>query len=110
MIRQTGNLGAFVTALFNNNLALLGRALEDVVVEPQRAQLIPGFHKVKAAALSKGALGAGISGAGPSMYALCDNLAQARSITTSMQQVFEQHGIPSNGYASAINTQGAVRL
>ena len=78
-IHQMGSLASFITALYTNDLPLLGRSLHDYVIEPQRKQLIKGFDDVKAAAMDRGALGCSISGAGPSVFALCDSgyLAQA---------------------------------
>ena len=70
-IRQWGNLAALVAALYNGDLQLLGRSLQDVVAEPARSLLIPGFAAVKSAAMAAGALGCSISGSGPSVFALC---------------------------------------
>jgi homoserine kinase len=78
-VLQMGGLASFIVALYTNDLPLLGRSLHDFIIEPQRKQLIKGFDDVKAVAMSRGALGCSISGAGPSMFALCDSgyLAQA---------------------------------
>jgi homoserine kinase len=76
-VQQTANIAAFVTALYNNDDALLGRSLNDVVIEPQRAGLIPAFYDVKQGALDAGALGCSISGSGPSVFALCTDADRA---------------------------------
>lgn len=109
-IQQTGNLGALLIGLYQSDYALIGRALEDVLIEPQRARLIPNFYGVKNAALQAGALGASISGAGPSVFALCEGEAIAQAAGYAMQQAFDAVDVPSQVFVSAINTSGAVRM
>lgn len=106
-ITQTGNLGAFIVSLYQADFKLMSRALEDVIIEPQRAQLIPRFADVKAAALSAGALGCSISGAGPSIFALSDTRKKAEEIGAAMQAVFTDEAIGSDVFISAINQEGA---
>lgn len=107
-VRQSANLAAFLTGLYNDDLALLSRSLRDDIIEPQRASLIPGFYDVKAAALQHGALGCTISGAGPSVFALCSSRVVAESVGAAMQSAFKQHDIPGTIYLSAINPDGAI--
>lgn len=107
-ISQTGNAAAFVAALASGDLKLLGRACEDFLAEPYRAELIPGFSLVKQAALDSGALGAGLSGSGPSLFALCADEISARQSVSAMQEVFSQQGITSHPYSGKINTRGAT--
>jgi homoserine kinase len=107
-IEQTGNLAAFVAALFNRDTDLLSRSLRDVIIEPQRARLIPYFYEVQQAALGAGALGCSISGAGPSIFALCDRLTTARACGDAMAAVFERAGIAREVFVSLINTTGAT--
>jgi len=109
-IRQTGSLASFITALYTNDLPLLGRSLEDHIVEPQRKQLIKGFDDVKKAALDRGALGCSISGAGPSVFALCDSGYLAQAAGQGMQEAFALHGVSSQLYVSPINQDGVVIL
>ncbi|PHI20574.1 homoserine kinase [Lewinellaceae bacterium SD302] len=109
-IAQSGNLASFVAALFTNDLMLLSRSLQDVMVEPQRKQLIKGFDDVQSAALKSGALGCGISGAGPSIFCLCDSGYLAQSAGQAMQQAFASHSIESQLYVSPINQQGVIVL
>ncbi|SEQ30328.1 homoserine kinase [Neolewinella agarilytica] len=109
-IRQTGSLASFITALYTNDLPLLGRSLEDHIVEPQRKQLIKGFDDVKKAALECGALGCSISGAGPSVFALCDSGYLAQAAGQGMQEAFALHGVNSQLYVSPINQDGVVIL
>lgn len=107
-VRQSACLAGFVVGCFTSDLDLIGRCLQDVVIEPQRAHLIPGFYDVKAAALEAGALGCSISGAGPSVFALCSNSLIAENAGTGMQEAFRQHGIASDLYLSKVNPEGAV--
>ncbi len=109
-IQQWGNVGAMVAGLMSADFALVGRALEDVVAEPRRAGLIPGFHAVRAAAAAAGALGAGISGAGPAVFALCDGADVAFRVAAAMQVAFREAGLESQRYVSSINPSGAQRL
>ncbi len=110
MVQQTGSVGGLVTALFTSDLELLQRSLRDVVIEPQRSKLIPGFTQVQESAMKAGALGCSISGAGPSIFALCGNSFVAENAGTAMQQVFAEKGIESDLFLSGINQAGAVLL
>ncbi|ACF13340.1 homoserine kinase [Chloroherpeton thalassium ATCC 35110] len=89
-VRQWGNVGALVAGLLRCDYELIGRALEDVVAEPVRAPLIPGFYDVKHAALDAGALGGSIAGSGPSIFAFSDSLAKAETIAKAMQETFRK--------------------
>jgi homoserine kinase len=107
-IRQWGNLAALVAALFNGDLQLLGRSLQDVVAEPARSLLIPGFAEVKAAALAAGALGCSISGSGPSVFALCATTEISAACGAAMTEAFRQAGLPSDLFLSTVNAKGPV--
>ena len=107
-VRQWGNLAALVAALYNGDLALLGRSLQDVVAEPARSLLIPGFMTVKKAALAAGALGCSISGSGPSVFALCASPEAARNAGNGMAGAFKAAGLGTDVYISAVNTAGPV--
>lgn len=107
-IRQSANLAAFVLGLFNGDLGLVGRSLNDEIVEPQRAGMIPGFYDVKEAALLQGALGCSISGAGPSVFALCANSLIAENVSLAMQAAFAKHRLESQVFCSPVNQEGAV--
>lgn len=109
-IRQSANVAAFVTALYEADYALMGRCLRDDVVEPQRAGLIPGFYDVKEAAMITGALGCSISGAGPSMFALSTRETTAHQIGETMMAAFGKHGIKSELFVSMVNEKGAEVL
>ena len=105
-IRQWGNLAALVAALYRGDLPLLGRSLQDVVAEPVRSVLIPGFPAVKAAALAAGALGCSISGSGPSVFALCDSLDGATGVAAAMHDAFSAAGLDSDVFVSAREREG----
>ncbi len=107
-VRQSGNIAALIVALFNSDIPLIGRCLHDEIIEPQRAGLIPGFYAVKDAAMMAGALGCSISGAGPSVFALCANSLIAENAGEGMRKAFEENGLQAEVYRSAINQEGAV--
>ena len=105
-IQQWGNLGAFVSALYTNDYDLLSRSMKDKVIEPYRAMLIPRFHEVKAAALHAGALGSGISGSGPSIYALSKGMDIAKQVGESMKKQFDDLELEYEVHLSKINNEG----
>ena len=107
-VRQSANVGAFIVGLFNGDIGLIGRSLKDEIIEPQRAGLIPGFYDVKDAALSEGALGCSISGAGPSVFALCANSLVAENAAQAMQKAFAANKVESEIFLSPVNQEGAV--
>jgi homoserine kinase len=110
VIRQQGNLGAFVAAMYTSDIDLIGRCLQDLLVEPQRAHLIPQFYKMKEAALSAGALGFSISGAGPSMFALCRNSVQAEAVVEAAHRLYKPAKVEIDTFISKINHEGAIRF
>ncbi|UCF97833.1 MAG: homoserine kinase [Spirochaetaceae bacterium] len=109
-VRQWGNLAALVAALFQGDMDLLSRSLQDVVAEPRRGLLIPGFAKVKQTALHSGALGCSISGSGPSVFSLCVSMQKAKAVGRAMQSAFAEVGLDSDVYLSGINQSGPVIL
>ena len=106
---QSGNLAGFIIGLLNSDLDLISRSLKDVIIEPQRAQLIPHFYEVKEAALDMGALGCSISGAGPSIFALSANSIIADRVGIAMKKIFTQANIENHLFVSAINMEGAFK-
>jgi homoserine kinase len=110
MIEQCGNLSGLIVGLQQHNYGLISRSLHDVVIEPQRAKLIPGFGRVKQAAIENGALGCSISGAGPSVFALSRGRDIAKRVGESMQEVFADEGILADVFVSEINKEGAIKL
>lgn len=110
-IATSGNLGAVVAALFGGSARLLGKSMQDAIVEPARAPLIPGFAAVKAAALEAGALACSISGAGPTLFALTDTAEMAPFIARAMQDGFEQAaGLSSQAHIARVDESGARQV
>jgi homoserine kinase len=106
VIWQQANLAGFLTGCFTSDLNLIRVSLEDVIIEPQRMLLIPGFQSVKRAALSKGALGCSISGAGPTVFAWCEEDC-APVVRDAMVAAFELHGLRADQWISPIESVGA---
>ena len=103
---QTAHLAGFISACYTNDLELIRASLEDVVIEPQRQALIPGFARVRGGALAAGALGCSISGAGPSMFAWA--LAeQAGAVCDAMRAAFAQQGLESDHWIVEVDPSGA---
>lgn len=109
VIRQTGNLAAFVAAMYTSDLDLLSRCVQDVIIEPQRAQLIPYFYDLKELAKNHGALGFSISGAGPAMFALCANTLVAENIINDSRRFLTDKNVSSTVFMSNINQEGAFK-
>lgn len=107
--QQWGNVGALVAGLLTSDYDVIGRALVDVVAEPKRAPLIPGFNEVKHAALDSGALGCSIAGSGPSIFAFSSSRETAVAVGSAMQEAFlqSQAGLESDMWVSPICSQGA---
>ncbi|MDJ1471718.1 homoserine kinase [Cytophagaceae bacterium DM2B3-1] len=103
---QWGNTAGLIAGLFKGDYELIGRSLQDVIIEPIRSLLIPGFESIKTAALQAGALGCSISGSGPSIFTLSTSEATAQTVAKAMQQMCSQQGIESEIHVSPINTQG----
>ncbi len=109
-IAQLGNVAGLVLGLCQGDLPLIGSSLEDVIVEPERSVLIPGFSDAKRAALAAGSLGCSLSGSGPSMFALASTDSVAERALKAMAAVFDGIGIESSSYLSPINAFGAKVL
>lgn len=105
-ITQWGNLGGLIAGLYTKDYELMGRSLQDIIVEPARKHLIPNFDFVKNAALEKGALGAGISGAGPSIFALCKGVVTAKNVAKSMSDAYADTRISFDIHISKVNDEG----
>jgi len=105
-ITQWSNVGGLISGLYSNDFDLIGRSLVDLVAEPNRKKLIPLFDDVKQSAISAGALGAGISGSGPSIFALSKNIETAQKVEEAMDTVYKNSGIEYNTYVSHISKTG----
>ena len=107
-ITQWGNLGGFITGLYTNDYDLLGRSLDDVIIEPLRSILIPKFEEVKAAAITNGALGSGISGSGPSIFALSKGKETAEKVAKAINEIYTPTGITFDIHVASINDNGVT--
>ncbi|HEY4881830.1 MAG TPA: homoserine kinase [Steroidobacteraceae bacterium] len=103
---QTANLAGFISGCYTNDLDMLRESFEDVVIERQRAALIPGFGEVRRAALSAGALGCSISGAGPTVFAWCLQ-EHAQAVREAMVREFSAHDLQSDHWVIAVEASGA---
>jgi homoserine kinase len=109
-IKQWGNIAGLVTGFLKNDLDLIGRSLEDVLIEPVRSILIPGFDEVKTNCKKAGALGGGISGSGPSVFMVSKDETTAKAVETEMKKVYDKIGIEYNTYVTTINKKGVEIL
>lgn len=105
-IEQWGNIAGLVAGIQNNDFKLIGRSLNDVIVEPVRSILIPKFSEIKEKSLELGALGGGISGSGPSIFMLSEKEEISHNIAEMMKSVYNEIGIESFVYVSKINPSG----
>ncbi len=105
-IKQWGNIAGLVTGFMKPDYDLIGRSLEDVIIEPVRSILIPGFDELKKGCKEAGALGGGISGSGPSVFMLSKDEATAIAVESVMKGVYNRIGIDYNTYVTTINKEG----
>jgi homoserine kinase len=105
-IKQWGNIAGLVAGFEKGDYALIGRSLEDVIIEPVRSILIPGFDQVKLLSKEAGALGGGISGSGPSLFMLSKDDATAREVEQVMKDVYTNIGIDFKTYVTKLNKEG----
>ena len=105
-IKQWGNVGGLIAGLFHEDYDLIGRSLVDHIVEPIRSILIPGFNEVKSASLKTGALGCGISGSGPSIFAFSKGEEIAKKVQEVMKLVYQKVNIDYDVHVSKINEDG----
>lgn len=109
-VTQWGNVAGLVSGLFLKDYDLIGRSMVDVLVEPTRSILIPDFYKMRSLAMEKGAIGFGISGSGPSVFALTKNAETAQVITDTLQRQLKGININSLAFVSPVNKMGPVIL
>jgi len=105
-ITQWGNVGGLVAGLYTNDYELIGRSLHDEIIEPVRSMLIPGFDLIKKTAYENGALGSGISGSGPSIFALSKGKETAEKIAKAMSAVYDEINLPYEIHVSKVNPDG----
>ena len=105
-IKQWGNIGGLIMGFMKNDCGLISRSLEDVIVEPVRSILIPGFAEVKLKCKNAGALGGGISGSGPSIFMLSKEEETAHKVEEIMKEIYEKIGVDYKTYVTGINSEG----
>ena len=109
-IKQWGNIAGLVAGFIQHDYDLIGRSLEDVIIEPVRSILIPGFDEVKLKCKEAGALGGGISGSGPSIFMLSQHADTARVVESVMKEIYTKIGIDFHTHVTTINQQGVKLL
>lgn len=107
-VRQWGNVAGLVAGFCTGDFNLIGRSMDDYIIEPVRAMLIPNFYTMRDIALENKALAMGISGSGPSVFALCETEQIAQTVVSAMHELLQKDGIDATPYVSAINPQGPV--
>ncbi len=105
-IKQWGNIGGLITGFMKNDCELISRSLEDVIIEPVRSILIPGFDEVKLKCKNAGALGGGISGSGPSIFMLSKEEETAHKVEEIMKEIYEKIGVDYKTYVTGISSEG----
>jgi homoserine kinase len=105
-IKQWGNIAGLVAGMMKQDYDLIGRSLEDVIIEPVRSILIPGFDLVKKRCKEVGALGGGISGSGPSIFMLSKEESIAKQIEYVMTEIYFSLGIDFKTYVTTVNYDG----
>ena len=103
---QTANLAGFISGCYTNDVDMIRETFQDVVIEPQRQLLIPGFAQIRGAAMHAGALGCSISGAGPTMFALCLK-ADAQAVRDAMVAQFAAQNLQVDDWIVAVQSEGA---
>lgn len=106
-VSQSANAAGLILGLMKSDFKLIGNCLKDAIAEPVRAVFIPGFDQLREEIRSVGALGGGISGSGPTMFALCNDLNVAARTGEVMKEHFARHQLKSDLYVSPLNAQGA---
>lgn len=104
---QSGNVAGLVAGLYESDFELISRSLRDVIAEPYRAVLLPGFYEVREALKAAGALGMGISGSGPTLFALSKGKETAKAMAEAAEKIYQGIGLGVDVYFSEINTKGA---
>ncbi|WP_430928683.1 homoserine kinase [Polaribacter marinivivus] len=105
-VTQWANVGGLISGLYSNNYELISNSLKDVIVEPHRKKLIPFFDEVKSAAIKAGALGAGISGSGPTIFALCKGDEITEQVYNAIEKSYRNKNIDFEMYTSKVNKEG----
>jgi homoserine kinase len=108
--KQCANVAAFIAGIIRGDYNLIGRSMHDILVEPKRIQLIPGFENARMSALEAGAIGCGISGSGPSVFALCRGDMISERVAGAMKKSLSGVGLDSDSFISPLNAPGACMV
>ena len=106
MVQQSANLGSFISSLYTEDFDLMSKSVVDEIIEPDRSMLIPEFDNIKKISIDSGAIAAGISGSGPSIFSLSNNSSTSNKILDNITSHFEKLNIDYDGFVSKINTTG----
>ena len=106
MVQQSANLGSFVSSLYNEDFNLMSRSIVDIIAEPNRRILIPEFDNIIKLSKINGAIAAGISGSGPSIFSLSKDTIISEKILKATTDHYNKLGISYDGFISKINTKG----
>jgi len=109
-VKQWGNVGGLIAGLYTSNYDLIGDSMEDLIAEPYRAELIPGYQEMKKVALSNGAKGFTISGSGPAFFAVCDSREKSEQVKEAVSRDYEKYQVDFLTYISRVDRSGAVVL
>ena len=110
VVKQTANIAGLISGLYSNDYNLISRSLNDEIVEKERSLLIPKYYSLKNSALEAGALGCGISGSGPSIFALSRGFIIAKEVANSFKNIISKLNIDFDIYISKINSKGVRKL
>ena len=105
-VKQSGNVAGLITGLLTSDFDLISRSMHDHIVEPIRSILIPGYNEIKERVMEIGALGAGISGSGPSIFSLSKDEQIAQSVAVEMEKIYKEIDIECETYVSRVNQNG----
>ena len=106
LTEQSANLGAFISGLYTEDYNLIGRSIKDVIIEPLRSVLIPKFEEIKLVSINSGALGCGISGSGPSVFAMSKGVTTAKNVGNAMKKIYDKLDLDYDVHISCVNDVG----
>ena len=105
-VKQWANVGGLISGLYTKDYKLISNSLIDEIVEPKRKHFIPYFDLVKEEALNAGALGAGISGSGPTIFSLCEGDSVVENVYKAIKKAYKNKNVDFRLFSSKINTEG----
>ncbi len=109
-VKQWGNISGLTAGFINNDLSLIKDSMQDIIIEPYRSKLIPGYEKMKEAAMKNGSIGCSISGSGPSVFSICKDKDVAKKVLISMEKILNNLKIDFHSYLSTINHIGIEQI